>query len=100
MVGYELGYCGLTFWNSHQLCALLYQHSRLTAKMKVTLEITLEVELEKTIIVLLRRERSNTGYTYRYSMQKFLPNPDPSRSAFNSCQDLNDRILSLVLQDE
>jgi len=70
------------------------------ATMKVTLEITLEVELETIIIVLLRKERLDARYTYRHSIQKFLPNPDHSRSAFNSCQNLNDWILNLVLQDE
>jgi len=70
------------------------------ATVKVTLEITLNVELEEIILVLLRKKRLGAGYTYRYCKQIFLPNPDHSRSAFTSCQNLNDGILDLVLQDD
>jgi len=78
----------------------MYQRSQFIATMKVTLEITLNVELEEIILVLLRKKRLGAGYTCRYCKQIFLPNPDHSRSAFTSCQNLNDRILTLVLQDE
>ncbi len=68
--------------------------------MKVTLEIALEVELAEIINVLLRKKRLDAGSIYRYLPPKFLPNPDHSHSANNSCQDLNDRIPGLVLQDD